>query len=270
MPTMPSNEDLQHARERANQTMGTVLHQARAPFLAALGAGDVAANAVGDALHRVRQQISEHSSGKHDHEPPADLAELRAKLRSGELRDLFDAYRESAAELYGYFSDRGEDTLEKLRNQPGVQRARDQVGHAQERVEGVVGDARDLADDVLGKVSTTTRSVGEKAARTTESVADDAAAGVRESAEQVVNAAKDTAESVRGAGKQAASETRSTARKAATAADDAKSSSSTKSTTTSKSQQSSGSSASKARTSSSTKTNSSKQPKPATRQNGES
>ncbi|WP_211212879.1 hypothetical protein [Actinopolyspora mortivallis] len=147
----------------AGRTAESLYHQARTPLLAALGAGDIAAHAVMETAQRVRDQITEYAgsargqgSGQH-----LDLGELRERLRAGQLRELLDHYRDSAVRFYGYCGQRGERTLERLRNQPGVRRAEDQVGQAQHRVEEVVDEARELADDVLGRVSTVTRQFGE-------------------------------------------------------------------------------------------------------------
>ncbi|SDR10191.1 hypothetical protein [Actinopolyspora saharensis] len=193
------HEDLQRVRLQAGRVAETAYQQARGPLVAALGAGDLAAHAVAETAQRVRDQLSDYASSARENTAgaPADLGELRDRLRSGELRKLLEHYRDSAAEVYGYCGQRGEQTLERLRARPEVQRTREQVGQAQHRVEEVVDGAWGVADDVLGKVSTTTRSFGERVARTTE------------------NVAEETAERVNEAGDRAASETRSAARRTA-------------------------------------------------------
>lgn len=203
-------------REQSDQSTGTTMEQARTPLLAALGAGDLAAHAVADTVHKVREQLNERAESARAgvNDLPQDLDELRGKLDPAEVRKLVDSYTQSAVQLYGYLAERGEDALGKLRSQPQVQRA-------QERFEGAVGDARDLADDALGKVTTNARSFGEKAARTTEKVADETAQTVQETAE-------DTAETVRETGAQAASTTRSSARRTANRTAAAKSGGTTK------------------------------------------
>ncbi|SDP86805.1 heparin binding hemagglutinin HbhA [Actinopolyspora xinjiangensis] len=221
MATRTDGRENERAGGRAGHVAESLYEQARTPLIAALGAGDVAAHAVADSVQKVREQLNEHAGSAREtvSEFPTDLGELRDRLRSGELRELVGSYRDSAARLYGYFSERGEDTLRRLRSQPGVQRARSQVEHAQERFEGAVGEARELADDVLGKVSTTTRSFGEKAARTAETVAGETAGAMRETGAE---AAEETAETVRETGARAASETRSAARRTADRASGAK------------------------------------------------
>lgn len=210
MPTLPTVEDVNRAREQAGHALEGAVHHARTPLMAALGAGDIAARTVADTVKQVRDQINESAGTAREGigEIPGELYSMRYRLDPAELRKLIDSYTNSAVRIYGDLAHRGEDAFGRLREQPRVQRAVDQVGNAQERFEGAVGDARGLADDVLGRVTTTTRSYGEKAARKTESTANGAAATVRSTAE-------DTADTVQDAGAKAASTTRSTARKTA-------------------------------------------------------
>lgn len=202
MPTLPTNDELHKFREQANQA-------ARTPLLAALGAGDFAAQTVLEALTKLREQVEEQTESARE-------TDLRGKLDPTELRKRVDAYTQSAVQLYGYLADRGEDTLGRLQSQPRLKQARDQVGAAQDRVEVAVEEVRDLADDVLGKVTRSTRSVGEQAAEATEKASDQAA-------ETVKTTAEDTAEKVQDAGGKTATATRSTTRKAANRTAEAKS-----------------------------------------------
>ncbi|MGJ7905743.1 hypothetical protein ACOQFL_04600 [Actinopolyspora sp. H202] len=241
MATRTDNSETEQPGGRAGQAAEGLYKQARMPLLAALGAGEIAAHAVADSVHRVREQLNEHAGSAREtvNELPSDLGELRDRIRSGDLRELLDSYRDSAARLYGYFGERGEDALQRLREQPGVRLAKSQVEHAQERFEGAVGEARGLADDVLGKVGTTTRSFGEKAARTTETVAEE------------------TAETVRETGGRAASETRGATRRTANRASAAKSGGRSGSGSSGRSGSGSGSSASGSSTSGSSTSGSS-------------
>src|SRR5438105_181286 len=83
---------------------------------------------------------------------PTERGVLREKLDPSELRKLLDTYTTAAANLYSYLAEHGEETLDKLRSQPQVKKALDQVEAAQHRAEDLASDARELADDVLGKV----------------------------------------------------------------------------------------------------------------------
>lgn len=218
MPTLPTGDDMNKAREQAAQAIGGAVEQARTPLMAALGAGDLATQAVRDALGKVRTRITERAEQAKAgvNELPTDIGELRGKLEPGELRKRVDTYTKSAQDLYSSLADRGEHTFDRLRSQPQVQRAWSQMETAQERVNGAVGDMRGLADEMLGKVSRTTRSAGEKAAQATEKVAGDTAGVVKDAAEE-------TATTVQETGDKAATATRRTTRKAATATSAARS-----------------------------------------------
>src|SRR5919199_3496015 len=177
MPTLlPSQEDVRKAREQAVAVLNTAAESVRTPLLAALGAGDLATQAVIDAVTKARAKVNEGATTARE-SVPTDLAGLREKVDPAELRKLVDEYTEAAQKLYHKLADQGEDTLTKLKANPQVHKAIDQVEEAiatlQERVGDVAGDARELAEEVLAKVSRRTRSVGEKAARTVTRTAGD-------------------------------------------------------------------------------------------------
>jgi len=174
MPTLPTTEDVRKAGEQVSAAVVAVLEQAKTPLLAALGAGDLAGKALTDALTKARTQVAEARE--------RDLP----KLDGAELRKLVDTYTSAAANLYSYLAEHGEETLEKLREQPQVKVVLEQVGDLQSR-----------ADDVLGQIARRTRSTGEKVA------------------EDIEDAAEDLAEKVVEVGGEAAAETRSVTRKAA-------------------------------------------------------
>jgi len=196
MVALPKTEDVRKAGEQAVEAL-------RTPLLAALGAGDLATQAVRDAVQKTRTRVNEGADAARGavDELPRDLAGVREKLDPAELRKLVDEYTDAAQKLYQKLADQGEDALSKLRAQPQVRKALDQVEEAistlQERVGDVAGDARELADEVLGKVTRRTRSVGEKTARATQ------------------RAAADAAETIEDLGDDVAHEVRSTSRKAA-------------------------------------------------------
>lgn len=203
MVAMPKTKDVRKAGEQAVEAL-------RTPLLAALGAGDLATQAVRDAVNKTRTRVNEGADaakGAVD-ELPRDIAGVREKLDPAELRKLVDEYTEAAQKLYQKLADQGEGTLTKLRTQPQVRRALDQLEEAiatlQERVSGVVGaaagDARELADEVLAKVTRRTRSVGEKTARAASKAGADAAEAVEELGDEV-------AHEVRSASRKAANRT---------------------------------------------------------------
>ncbi|MGX7824106.1 hypothetical protein ACTG9Q_03350 [Actinokineospora sp. 24-640] len=190
-------------RKSGEQAVNTALEQVRTSLLAALGAGDLAAKAVADAVNRAK----ERAGNVNVTELPADV---RGRLDAVELRKLVDEYTEAAVKLYQKLADHGEDALGKLRAQPQVKKAIEQleeaVGTAQLRAGGVAGDARALAEDVLGRVTRKTRSVGEKTAARTERVA-------TEVAEAVVEAGGDVAHEVRSTSRRVANKTAPATRK---------------------------------------------------------
>lgn len=184
---MPTIDDVRKAGEQARAAVTSALEQARTPFLAALGAGDVATQAVIDAVTKARSQVNDL---------PTDVAELRGRLDPAELRKLVDQYTDAARNLYQYLTEHGEETLAKLRNQPQVKRAVEQFDQAaqvaQQRAESAVEDARELADEVLGRVARRTRSAGESTAQVVESVTEEAAADVHEAGEQAAERTRAT------------------------------------------------------------------------------
>ncbi|HEY7593761.1 MAG TPA: hypothetical protein VH969_11450 [Actinophytocola sp.] len=210
MVALPKTEDVRKAGEQAVEAL-------RTPLLAALGAGDLATQAVRDAVNKTRTRVNEGAGAARGavDELPRDLAGVREKLDPAELRKLVDEYTDAAQKLYQKLADQGEGTLTKLRSQPQVRKALEQLEEAiatlQERVGGVVGaaagDARELADEVLAKVTRRTRSVGEKTARAASKAGADAATTIEDLGD-------DVAHEVRSASRKAAN--RTAPRKAAT------------------------------------------------------
>jgi heparin binding hemagglutinin HbhA len=196
MPTLlPSSEDVRKAREQAVAVLNTAAESVRTPLLAALGAGDLATQAVIDAVNKARTKVNEG---------PKDLTGLREKVDPAELRKLVDEYTEAAQKLYHKLADQGEDALTKLKTEPHITKAIDQVEEAiaalQDRVGDVAGDARELAEEVLAKVTRRTHDAGEKAAITVEQATEEAALAVEGTGAEV-------AEDVRTATRKAASKT---------------------------------------------------------------
>ncbi|GAA1980546.1 hypothetical protein [Amycolatopsis minnesotensis] len=194
--TTPKTEDVRKA-------VNTALDQVRTPLLAALGAGNLASQAVVDAVSKAKERVNEGSEAarKNLEEFPTDVESLREKLDPAELRKVIDEYTEAAIKLYNKLAESGEQAWDKIAAQPQVKKALEQLEDAlqtaQDRVDEVTGDARERVDGVLGKVTKRTRSAGEKTAR------------------KVTEVASEVAEKVEEAGDEVAHETRSAARKAA-------------------------------------------------------
>jgi heparin binding hemagglutinin HbhA len=199
MVALPKTEDVRKAGEHAVEVL-------RTPLLAALGAGDLATQAVRDAVNRTRGRVNEGAGaargavegavGDLPRELPRDLAGVREKLDPAELRKLVDEYTEAAQKLYQKLADQGEDTLNKLRTQPQVRKAIDQLEEAiatlQTRVGDAAGDARELAEEVLAKVTRRTRSAGETTARTVEHQASEVAEAIEKTGDEVAKETRRT------------------------------------------------------------------------------
>jgi heparin binding hemagglutinin HbhA len=172
MPTLPTTEDVRKAGEQAAATFAALLEQAKTPLLAALGAGDLAGKALTEALAKARTQVNERAEAART--AVDELPGLREKLDPSELRKLLDTYTTAASNLYSYLAEHGEETLEKLREQPQVKVVLEQVGDLQQR-----------ADDVLGNLARRTRATGEKVAEDIEDVTEDVAEAVVDAGAEV-------------------------------------------------------------------------------------
>lgn len=186
--TRPNTEDVRKAVE-----------QVRTPLLAALGAGDLAAKAVLDAVSKARENVTERTEAVRK-EIPTDVTSLREKLDPAELRKLVDEYTDAALKLYRKLAEQGEEAFDKLRAQPQVKKIVDQLEEAieaaQNRAGGAVTDARELAEDVLSKVTRRTRSVGEKTARAAEKLATETAEAVEDLGTDVAHEVRSTTRKV--------------------------------------------------------------------------
>lgn len=195
---MPTSEDVRTASDQARSAVVGAFEQVRTPVMAAIGAGDIATQAVVDVVRRARTQVNERAESARAavEDFPSDMSHLRERLDPGELRKLFDQYAEAAVKLYQHLAEQGEKTVERLRAQPRYQRAVERfdqaVETAQHRAEVAVDDARELADDVLGKVAGRTRAAGEEAARATEELADKTAEAAHETGEEVAHELRST------------------------------------------------------------------------------
>jgi heparin binding hemagglutinin HbhA len=177
--------------------------QVRTSLLAALGAGNLASQAVVDAVAKAKERATAtgEAARKNIEELPTDVESLRGKLDPAELRKVVDEYTDAALKLYNKLAESGEQAWDKIVAQPQVKKAieqlEDALQQAQGRVEEVTTETRERVDGVLAKVTRQTRSTGEKTARKVQSVADE------------------TAEKIEDLGDELAHETRSVARKTA-------------------------------------------------------
>lgn len=174
--------------------MAKTIENVKTPLFAAVGAGDYAVAALADVVAEVRRraEVAQTRVGNVrgriltlQEEIPSDIASLRARLNTAELRKTAETYRQAATGVYSSLAERGEGRVEQLRKQPLIER---RLG----RAEAGVGEAVQAFSTVTRQV----RAVGEKAAlltgRAAEQVADTANAGVaaaKEKAAEVVEAA---------------------------------------------------------------------------------
>lgn len=144
------------------------------PIYAAVGAGDLALQQVGEVLAQLRERAEsaqarvEETRGRIEEtrdrisalpeEIPTNIDDLRSRFSSEELRKVAEAYIEVATSIYNSLAQRGEETVERLRHQPEFQ---DNIVKA----EKAYNDAVDLTEDALGTISSQTRAVGERAAQ---------------------------------------------------------------------------------------------------------
>ncbi|NIH82922.1 hypothetical protein [Amycolatopsis viridis] len=155
----------------------TAIEQLRTPLLAALGAGNLAGQAVVDAVGKARERVAEGSEAarKNFEELPSEVTTLREKLDPAELRKVIDEYTLAALNLYNKLAETGEQAWDKFRAEPRVKSVLEQVEEAltaaQERVGEVSTDAREKVEDVLGLVAKRTRTGGQKVAEAADEVA---------------------------------------------------------------------------------------------------
>lgn len=128
---------------------------------------------------------------------PGELEELRGKLSTEEIRKVAEGYLEVATGFYNSLAERGEEAVERLRQQPVVQENLDRAGK-------VYNDAVDITEDALGVVSSQTRVVGERAAKLAgrvstkvEDVAEDAAVAIEDAAGGAAEAIADAGETIK-------------------------------------------------------------------------
>jgi heparin binding hemagglutinin HbhA len=190
--TTPKTEDVR-------KVVTTAVDQVRTSLLAALGAGNLASQAVVDAVAKAKERATAtgEAARKNIEELPTDVESLRGKLDPAELRKLVDAYTDAALKLYGKLAETGEQTWDKIVAQPQVKKAieqlEDALQQAQGRVEEVTTETRERVDGVLAKVTRQTRSTGEKTARKVQTVADDAAEKIEELGDELAHETRSVA-----------------------------------------------------------------------------
>lgn len=173
------------------KTVNTAMDQVRTSLLAALGAGNLAGDAVADAVSKARDRVNESSESarRNIEELPGELEHLRDRLEPAELRKLLDEYTDSALRLYRRLAESGEETWGRLSDQPQVRQAVEQLEealhNAQGRVDDVASDTRERMDEVVSRLTRRTRETGQRAGTAVEEAGERAADALDEAAEPV-------------------------------------------------------------------------------------
>lgn len=149
--------------EDVRKVVNTAMGQARTPLLAVLGAGNMAGQAVADAVSKARTRVGSSSevAKKNIEELPAELENLRERLGPSGLRKAVDDYGDAAVKLYHRLADTGEQTWTgtvEPQMKRGVEQFEEALRTAGQRVDGMTTDARQRMDEVIGLV---TRRAGE-------------------------------------------------------------------------------------------------------------
>jgi len=190
--TTPKTEDVR-------KVVTTAVDQVRTSLLAALGAGNLASQAVVDAVAKAKERATAtgETARKNIEELPTDVESLREKLDPAELRKVVDEYTDAALKLYNKLAESGEQAWDKIVAQPQVKKAieqlEDALQQAQVRVEEVTTETRERVDGVLAKVTRQTRSTGEKTARKVQSVADEAAEKIEDLGDELAHETRSVA-----------------------------------------------------------------------------
>ncbi|HKS48411.1 MAG TPA: hypothetical protein VJT49_25525 [Amycolatopsis sp.] len=164
--------------EEVRKAVSNAAEQLRTPLLAALGAGNLATQAVVDGVAKAKERVTETSevARKNIEELPSEVTTLREKLDPAELRRVIDDYTEAALKLYNKLAETGEQAWDKFLAEPRVKdvfkQVEDVLHTAQDRVGEVSAEARDKVEEVLGTISKKTRVGGEKVAEAADAAAD--------------------------------------------------------------------------------------------------
>ncbi|HET6501664.1 MAG TPA: hypothetical protein VFG87_12965 [Amycolatopsis sp.] len=164
--------------EDVRKAMNTAAEQLRTPLLAALGAGNLASQAVADAMSRARDRVTETGefARRNIEELPGEMTTMRERFDPAELRKVVDEYTEAAFKLYNKLAETGEQAWDRFLAEPRVKDVFKQVEEvlhtAQGRVGEVGSDARERFEDVLGGISKRSRAGGERVAQAADSMAE--------------------------------------------------------------------------------------------------
>jgi heparin binding hemagglutinin HbhA len=147
-----------------------VTEHPRSPLLAALGAGEAAFAAVAHAFAEAftTAASTQKTVQQRVADLPTELEELRGRFSGDELRRAMEAYRVQVERAYSEFAERGEETWDRLRQQPQVQQAVTTLesygGKLDGRVQRFTGRAADAVVDATAATSEVVEETGAAAA----------------------------------------------------------------------------------------------------------
>jgi heparin binding hemagglutinin HbhA len=172
-----ANTSRTHRTDEVRKAVNSATEQLRTPLLAALGAGNLASQAVADVVAKAKERVTEtgEAARKNIEELPTDVTTLRERLDPAELRKVIDDYTDAALKLYNKLAETGEQAWDRFLAEPRVKDVLKQVEEvlhtAQDRIGEVGAEAKEKVEDVLGTVSKKARAGGEKVAEASESAA---------------------------------------------------------------------------------------------------
>src|SRR5438067_9031152 len=178
MPPSQGVIKMTNRTEEVRKAVAGAAEQLRTPLLAALGAGNLATQAVAEAVGKAKERVTETGevARKNIEELPTEVTSLRDKLDPAELRKVIDEYTEAALKLYNKLAESGEQAWDKFVAEPRVKDVLKQVEEvlhtAQDRVGEVSAEARERVEEVLGTIAKKTRTGGEKVSEAAEAVAE--------------------------------------------------------------------------------------------------
>ncbi|WP_278313628.1 hypothetical protein [Lolliginicoccus levis] len=171
----------------------------KTPLFAAVGAGDIAAESLGGIVKDARRAASSRASDVQaridrargrvvalQEQVPTELAGLRGRVGSTDLRKQADTYLQSARTAYGTLAQRGESRVERLREQERVAEAVSVVSRRATEVRALVNRFGAKASDVTSQTASSAGVLADETKETLAAVPDvvaDEAAAARESAE---------------------------------------------------------------------------------------
>jgi methyl-accepting chemotaxis protein len=162
--------DVRKYRETVLQQSKLALDEARKPWYAAVGAGDLAYGQLQRQLTQLPVEVQDRLRRLQSGAAQVDAAHLRdaVETAAGQAREVYAAYVGQARETYESLAHRGELVVRRLRRSPEVREAFDKaeelIAEAGETVEKV-GEKVEQVDEKVTRPAGTRRAPGGTPAR---------------------------------------------------------------------------------------------------------